>query len=245
MRKIRAFVENIEKGNLAISGSEGHHIINVLRMQPGQELELFDGRGTVAGSTIEKVARSSLSVSVRDIQKVQPSASGRIVIASSVARGHRFDQVVTQCTELGVDGIIPVVFERTVKQPKGKSVLDRYISLAVAASKQCGRDFLPAVTEPLSLEDAVDLVRRQYPSAGIIYGGFSDSSVSINKAVEGLKDIVVFVGPEGGLAESEECFLKDYGSVEVSVNKNILRIETAAAAFAAVLAAIRPNRQGP
>jgi 16S rRNA (uracil1498-N3)-methyltransferase len=147
--------------------------------------------------------------------------------------------VITKCTELGVDHIAAVVFERTVKLAKGPSVLDRYSKLALAATKQCGRVFLPKITGPCDLSGALLGLQKDYPEARLVFGALNQDARRICKLPVSDEDIIAFVGPEGGMTEEEENQLKAAGASEVQLTDTTLRIETAAFAFAAILCASR------
>ncbi|MBN1127072.1 MAG: 16S rRNA (uracil(1498)-N(3))-methyltransferase [Sedimentisphaerales bacterium] len=230
MRTTRCFCEKIETSEVIIRDAEAHHLIHVLRVETGTQVELFDGKGTVAQAIVEKAERKEVLLSVTEIVNHEPRMGARVVLAVSVAKGNRFDQIVTQCTELGVDHIAAVLFERTVKQAAG-SATDRWKKLAVSAAKQSGRIFLPQITGPADLPQTLEQLKAEYPEGKIIYGGFSRETIPIGDVIGRFADTIAFVGPEGGLTESEQKLLQDAGAMEVKLTQTILRIETAALAF--------------
>jgi 16S rRNA (uracil1498-N3)-methyltransferase len=114
----------------------------------------------------------------------------------------------------------------------------RFEAIAVESAKQCGRIFLPLIDKPLSFEKALENLRTDYPKAKIIFGSLQENAGSIINFNLG-SAVVAFIGPEGGLTEAEENLLLKIGAKPVRLTDTILRIETAAIAFAAILAAKR------
>jgi len=235
----RFYCDSIIEGQVQLEPDQAHHLANVLRLEPGQPVVLFDGKGTLAQAVITDIKRKAVTLEVEDILKEDARTTGRIVIAASIAKGRRFDWAITKCTELGVDHIAAVAFERTVKLAKGPSVLDRYHKLALAATKQCGRVFLPKITGPCDLSEILLSLKKDYPEAHLVFGTLNPDAKRICKLPTSDEDIIAFVGPEGGLTEQEESLLKAAGARKVQLTDTTLRIETAAFAFAAILCANR------
>jgi len=132
-----------------------------------------------------------------------------------------------------------VIFERTVKQPANPKTAGRWKNLAVSAAKQCKRLFLPVIDSPATLLDALEMLTAQYPQCRIIAGGLSDDCPPLAKQPFGKTDVAVIVGPEGGFTENEQSLLQGRGVVFVRLTDTVLRIETAAMAFASILTAQR------
>jgi len=213
----------------------------VLRLAAGERVELFDGKGTVAQAVIKDITRKTVMLQVSQIHSESARTIGRVIIATSIPKAQRFDFLVTKCTELGVDHIAAVIFERTVKLAKGTSTNERYNKLAIVAAKQCGRIFLPQITGPTDLQQTLSLLKNDYPHARIIFGAFNPQAESVMELARDDKDIIAFVGPEGGLTHEEKNLLKSSGACQVRLTETTLRIETAALAFAAILCARRTS----
>ncbi len=236
MRTARVFCGAIGQDNAVISDIQLRHLTKVLRLKTGDIVQLFDGKGTVAQAVIEKITKDEALLKVQNRKIFDTAGRRKIVIAPSIAKGQRFEMLVAKCTELGIDGIAPVIFERTVKQQLQHHRLE---SIAVESAKQCGRIFLPAIDRPADFQKALENLRAQYPKAKIVFGSLAAGAESIINLDLGTNDCLAFVGPEGGLAETEENLLKKINAQSVRLTDTILRIETAAIAFAAVLAAKR------
>ncbi len=240
MRAPRFFCSTINQDSLiVISDIQFRHLSRVLRLKIGDSVELFDGRGTVAQAIIEEITKNQAHLKVQTREVFNAPDKQRIVIASSMAKGQRFEMIVAKCTELGIDRIIPVIFERTVKQAESAAATRRFESIAVESAKQCGRIFLPAIDKPSSFEKALENLQAEYPKAKIIFGSLAQNAESIISFDFGSDDCFAFIGPEGGLTQAEEDLLKEINANPVRLTNTVLRIETAAISFASILAAKR------
>ena len=238
---MRFYCENIEPGPITLSTEESRHLA-VLRLKPGDTLELFDGSGTIASARLLELKKNSASVLVESIHPVE-HRSRKIIIASSFAKGERFDWLTAKCVELGVDHICPILFGRTVKLGKDNSA-GRLRNIAISAAKQSGNIILPQIDPPLPLADAFESLSALYPDATTIFGSPAQDSQSVltfAQTIAPLKYVIAFIGPEGGLTDSEEEFLIARAAIPLRITSSILRIETAALALASILCAARDN----
>jgi len=226
-----------------ISGREARHLASVMRLGKGEHVEVFDGAGTVAQAAVEQVEKDRVLLTVQRRMVHKMRDNGRIVLAVSVAKGERFDWLISKCTELGVDRIVPVVFERTVKLAKGARVVERWNRLAIAAAKQCKRIFLPVIDEAQSVADAVNTLKTDFPRGRFLVGSLAKDAGSIIDIELLDSDVIAFVGPEGGFADDEETFLTEAGCAGVRLTDTVLRVETAGFAMAAVLCVLRDTNK--
>ena len=234
---MRFYCESIDTESF-LDSVESSHLCRVLRAKKGMTLELFDGQGTLAEGTVERVDKKRTSVRVQKIVRTSPLKSGRIILAVSFAKGQRFDWLVEKCTELGVDHVAAVQFKRTVKLGKN-TALERYRKISIAAAKQSKRLFLPEMSGPEKFPATLDSLIGQYPQSVLIYGEPEGTALSDLSAVKVGQDCIIVIGPEGGLCENELALLASKNSSGVMINRNILRIETAAVAFCAMVAVTR------
>lgn len=198
-------------------------------------MELFDGAGTLATGEIQAISPRKITLAIQTIQTLPRPNRCQVVIACSLAKGERFDWLISKCTELGVDRICPVRFERTVKMARGKKATERFMKLAIAAAKQCERLFLPRIDPPVSLQQIVATLSGM----SILYGSANPNAKSLLEQVERSENMIFFIGPEGGPTVEEERLLVEHGAREVRLTDTVLRIETAAVAAAAILCAKR------
>ncbi len=238
----RFYCERLEEPDVELAGGEAHHLYNVCRLKVGNKVELFDGAGTLATAVIEKATSKSVLLKIVDLERIERPDKPEVIIAVSYPKGERFDWLTGKCTELGVDRIVPVIFERTVKQPRNPKAAERWRNIAIAAAKQCRRIFLPQIDIPVTLSEALSALKEQYDKAEILVGSPESKSPALITQRFDAKDVIAIIGPEGGITENEKALLESYRAKFVRLTSTVLRIETAALAFAAVLTATRDNR---
>lgn len=162
MRTTRFFCDTINPNTAVLTDSQFRHLTKVLRLNKGDTVELFDGNGTVAEANIEKIEKDRAVLTIKNIKNHPKPDKRRIIIASSIAKGERFEILVAKCTELGVDQIVPVIFERTVKQSLQHKRLE---TIAVESTKQCQRLFLPVIDKPADFKEIINKLKIEYPGA--------------------------------------------------------------------------------
>ena len=231
----RFFHSPIKAGPIELSAAEAHHARHVRRLQVGDTVELFDGTGTLATGCVSNVQSRRIIVDVQHIDVIGPPTGGKLILAVSLAKGDRFDWMISKAVELGVDRLCPVRFSRTVKLAAGPKIVQRYERLALAATKQCRRVFLPQIDAPAALTAVLDRLQNDYPNALALFGAVTPETPSLTTIQPEGRDILAFVGPEGGFSAEEEAILLARGGRPVMLTDTILRTETAALAFAAVL----------
>jgi 16S rRNA (uracil1498-N3)-methyltransferase len=237
----RFYCDSIDQPRTVITGTEARHAVSVMRLAQGRMVELFDGRGALANAVIENITPKKVTCRIENLQTAEKPDQPWIIIAASVPKADRFDLLIAKCTELGVDRIVPVIFERCVKQPKNPKAADRWRNIAISAAKQCKRLFLPVIDKPVPLNEAISKLITDYSDAHILVGSLDDSAKPLIEIKFGPKDMIAFIGPEGGLTDDEARLLTDAGAVSVRITDTVLRVETAAIAFAAILTAARDN----
>ena len=223
-------------GRYRLGPEESRHAVRVCRVQVGDRIEIFDGRGfATAAEVVASVGDSVELVEVGESLHVpQPSCS--IVLATAVPKGERFDWLVEKATELGVDRLVPVVAERSVVVPRG-SKLDRLRRSIVEASKQCRRARLMALEEPVEWPRLV----VSFPDALKFLGDRDGAHAAGWPAIEPGREIVLAVGPEGGLTGAETDLAKTTGWFPIRLGYHTLRVESAGLAGCAALLAHVPE----
>ena len=241
MKRHRFFSRPITQPVTELTGTEAHHASSVLRHKAGDILELFDGVGTLATAEIQTILPHKITLAIQTLQIIPRPNRGQVVIACSLAKGERFDWLISKCTELGVDRICPVRFARTVKLARGAKVTARFVKLAIAAAKQSERLFLPQIDRAGSLIQTLENFAPESSGTSILYGSCNPKAASLLQQVEVSQDMMIIIGPEGGLTPEEEQLLREHGGREVRLTDTVLRIETAAVAAAAILCAQRDS----
>lgn len=222
----------LNPGTIRLEGAEAHHLSRVLRYQAGDEVTLFDGRGTEAHARIESVTEGAVSLEVLSLSSKEKENSVVVTLATAVPKGERFDWLVEKAVELGVDRLVPLITTRSVVNP-GAGKLDRLRRTIVEASKQCGRSRLMELAEPLRWSD---FFVASSANQTIWVADPSGEPAPDVRSING-NAITVAIGPEGGFTPPELEQACQAGARLVSIAPWILRIETAAVAFAALIAA--------
>lgn len=220
--KNRFFVPAITD-TITLTGDELHHA-RVLRLREGEEVEVFDGRGTIA------VARVVDQATLQLLSRVDPRESPLAIdLAMAIINLDKFELVLQKATELGVRSIIPLITERVEIRPeryRGKG--ERWEKIVAEAVKQSGRGVVPRVETPLEFEKALD---RE--GVKILF----DADASPGTCPPSPAAVTLFIGPEGGWADNEIALALARECVIERLGPRRLRAETAAIAACVVVEA--------
>ena len=223
---------------LDVAGEDGHHLARVLRLRVGETVTVADGEGGwrpyrvggVDGAGGGRAATAVVRLEATAAPDREPEPALRLAVAFALTKGEKPELVVQKLTELGVDRILPVVAERSVSRPqadRARAAVERWRRIAREAARQCRRATLPVV-EPIAPLAAL----AGHPGLVVAERGGSRAP-ALGDPPGG--EILVVVGPEGGLAEHEVESLAPWARLDLG--PHVLRAETAAIAAAAVLAA--------
>jgi 16S rRNA (uracil1498-N3)-methyltransferase len=224
-----------------LTGDEGRHAAKVRRMRAGERVTIGDGRGTVLDCRIAKVRPDGLVLDVCDRRSEDPPVP-RLVVVQALPKGDRGELAVEVMTELGVDEIVPWAAERSVTEwrgPRGERALERWRRAAREAAKQSRRAWVPVVTE---LADSPAVATRLSHSAAVVLHEAASDSLS-DCALPADGDLVLVVGPEGGLSDDELDRFVAAGAVLARMGSPVLRTSTAGPAALAALS-VRLGRWG-
>jgi 16S rRNA (uracil1498-N3)-methyltransferase len=217
-----------------IEGDAANHIARVLRLRPGDPLILFDGCGGEHAARIEEFRKGAVLVDVGDRSRAERESPLALTLAQGVSRGERMDWVVQKATELGVTRIVPMLTERSVvRLDAGQAQRKRlhWRAIAISACEQSGRDRVPEVDAPVSMEKFLGELDGRATRV-LLTPAASLRVADLPRAGEG---VVVLIGPEGGLAETEQRAALAAGFVGVRLGPRVLRTETAAVAALTLL----------
>jgi len=231
----RLFVAGAQAGPCVIFGAAAHHLLDVLRMSPGDALEVFDGAGTTFAARIERLDGETVILALGEGQAAPPLR--RVTVVQGLPKGDKLDWVLQKGTELGASAFSIAVCERTVVKVEGKEAhkLARWQRIAEEASRQCGRADVPVVHPALPLEAAVRALR---PGTRVFVLDESERATTLSAAflaTQPTDDVAIVIGPEGGLSRAEVDGLLTLQAVPVTLGRLVLRTETAALAALAVL----------
>jgi 16S rRNA (uracil1498-N3)-methyltransferase len=210
--------------------------VQVLRLQPGAVITLFNGEGGEFEATVTRMGRSDVDVEVGVHNAIEREAPRSIHLLAGITANERMDWLVEKATELGAASITPLLAERSVLKLKGERADKKrahWQGVAVAAAEQCGRNRVPAVHPAVSLSDWLAHPTAQGRRCVL---SLAPGTRSLGAAAAGVSEsLVVLSGPEGGLSPSEEALALSSGFVPVTLGSRVLRAETAPLAVLASL----------
>lgn len=222
-----------------LPADEAHHLVKVLRLEPGAIVGVFDGRGNEWRARVETAGRDGVGISL-----IEPVPSRRpavdITLVQAVLKGEPMDDVVRDCTMVGVAAIQPVLTERTtVKTSVTLTAPDRWRRVALASAKQCGASRLPQIRDVVHFDDW--LASGPFPSPFMLVEpsmavGAVTLRVLASRPIPAHATLIV--GPEGGWTEQERDRTLAAGSTPLSLGPMTLRAGTVPFAAAAALLAI-------
>ncbi|MEV5301845.1 16S rRNA (uracil(1498)-N(3))-methyltransferase [Amycolatopsis methanolica] len=235
-------VEEMPAGpRFVLSGEEARHAATVRRMRAGERLVASDGRGSAAECVIAEVRPGREPVLDLEVSRrwTEAAPALRVVVAQALAKGDRGELAVELATEAGADEILPWRAERSVVRweegPRGAKALARWQNTARAAAKQARRAWVPPVREPVSTAELAAVAARAV-CAVVLEGSASRRLTELSLPAAG--DLLLVVGPEGGITDGEVDALTSAGAVGVRLGPTVLRTSTAAAVAMGALGAM-------
>lgn len=225
---------------LTLDGEEGHHAAVVRRTAVGEEVTLGDGAGTVARCQVDSVGKGSLTASVLEV-RTTAAEMPRLVVVQALPKGERGELAVEMLTEVGADVIVPWAATRSIARWKGERAeksLAKWRSAAREAAKQARRSWFPTVADLATTEDVVALLANA--SVRVVLHEAASGPLS-DVPVPGRGEIVIVVGPEGGITEEELAAFSVVGAEPLRLGSSVLRSSTAGVAAAAALLSRTPR----
>jgi len=228
--------EQLTGDRVTITGDDAHHLIKVMRAEPGDEIICTNGLDREVLAKVTAMDKSSVEAEVLQELAMDREAAVQVWIAQSLPKGDKLELVIQKCTELGAAGILPFVSERTVVQydekKEGKR-LERWRKIAKEAAEQSHRNRIPAIEAPCTWKQLMkmcsdfDLTLLCYEKESGLQLRPLLASAVMDGPTDRLPKVLVLVGPEGGFTVKEAEEALSAGCHSVSLGKRILRAETA------------------
>ncbi len=232
--------KSIHNGHLRIYGDDLKHLRKVLRLGPGDSINVFDGTGKEFEAKLLSVDKTCALAEITASFQTEAEPEINLTLFQGLLKGEKMDLIIQKGVELGVRSIIPVITDRTVVQVdnnKSEKKALRWSKIAREASKQCRRAMVPHILEPISFDEAISESKR-YEAALLLYENESKKCLKetlkcyiINK----IKEIALFVGPEGGFTPHEIEKYTNSGFDVAGLGRRILRAETAAISVISII----------
>lgn len=228
----RYFIQNeaINRKKVVIKGDDYHHIRNVMRMRPQDQVTVCDEDGNVHLAEIEEITATEVRLKMLERLECASELEAKVTVAMGLTRREKQEEVLRRVTELGASGFLTVSMERSVvKAKENSSVLERQKKIAKEAAEQSQRSRIPDVHGNFTFAGFLDFAER-FEIKIFAYeeeAKKNDGTLRrILKTARG-KSAIVLTGPEGGISSKEAELLKSRGFVPVGLGPRILRCETA------------------
>jgi 16S rRNA (uracil1498-N3)-methyltransferase len=239
-------VEQLPGGpDAVLDGPEGRHAAIVRRLGPGEQLVLSDGRGGLARCAVEATERDTVRLSVQR-RWTEPEPRPRVILAQALVKGDRGELAVEQATEAGIDQVVPWRARRCVARwddgERGAKARARWSGAVLQAAKQSRRAWFPEVTEPVSTERLAELAANA--TAALVLHESADRGIA-ELALPTTGDVLIVVGPEGGIDDDELIMLGAAGATAVRLGPTVLRASTAAAVALGAIGALTGRWRQP
>ncbi|MDQ6654169.1 MAG: 16S rRNA (uracil(1498)-N(3))-methyltransferase [Acidobacteriota bacterium] len=235
-----AFTSSLDSVTLA--SDEAHHLHEVLRLRPGDEAYVFDGRGKEFHCRIKESRRDTAHLAVIDeATPARPESPLQLTFGVALLKGEKFDLVVQKLTELGVTRVVPVVTRLADIHLRNESDVAKRVArwqrIALEAAKQSGRALVPEVANPVSFESLIQTAGAESGMYGLMFSERDGQTLSevIKKLPRNLCALTALVGSEGGWTDEEFAIASRAGWTIITLGGRTLRAETAAITVAALL----------
>lgn len=229
----------IRENKIFMQGSDVNHIRNVLRMKPGEDVRVNDGRGKTYLCCISSYEEQTAVLDILKELDSDTELPSRIILFQGLPKGDKMEWIVQKAVELGAYSIVPFAAKRSVvklDEKKAAKKQARWQLIAKGAAEQSGRGIIPEVStvrtfaEALGMAGELDVVLIPYEQEE----GMKETA-RVLENIECGQSVGIFIGPEGGFEEEEVERAKEAGAYAITLGKRILRTETAGLTTLSVL----------
>ena len=239
MRKTRVFIDSVLKTgeSLTLDGDTAHYLGRVLKVRQGNPVTVFNGRGGSYQAEITAIDRRTITLSLLQFDVENNESPLRVTLAQGISRGQHMDYTVQKAVELGVTRIVPLFSEYSnvrLEEERARKRYDHWHKIITSACEQSGRNLVPQLDEAQPLSDWV-----QQDGASLKLIMHPEANDSLAGLLEGITDLTILCGPEGGLSPVEINIALAQGYRKVSMGPRIMRTETAAIAAIAICQAMQ------
>jgi 16S rRNA (uracil1498-N3)-methyltransferase len=232
----RLLVPGLRAGLVTLPGDQAHHARDVLRLGVGDEVELFTAAGLTGAAVIVEATPANVVAEVREIREAAVGGLA-LTIASAVPKAARGDWMIEKLSELGVARFVPLMTARSVVHPEGKNKIERWQRLAAESAKQSHRAGVMRIEALTPLNDLLSSMAGTTAYLSTAAGALPLTAILHPPS----SSLTLLVGPEGGWSEAELALFAERHLTGITLGGTILRVETAAIAAAAVVAALAPR----
>ena len=230
-------IDKLEDSNLIeIAGDEAHHAIKVLRITAGEEILISDGAGNWVRASVENIEKKTFTAKVLE-RGFQPEKSPRFIVVQGLPKSDRVKDAIEILVESGVDLIIPWQADRSISKWRQDS-LHKWKSAAVAATKQSRRFRKPEIIDGLSLSQLLEIESENSVVLVMHESATTKLSEVVTSKFSGMSEIIIVIGPEGGISDSELAVLEGAGAHIVGLGPEVFRSAHAGGAALSAVSAL-------
>lgn len=214
-----------------LSTTESKHVASVLRLQVGDDVELFDGTGTVYHGHISHLSPDKVRVHILSSGREEREVNTALVLYLGMLKGKKMDFLIQKSTELGVFAVQPVFTRYCENRGNHSRQLERWHRIMLEACKQCNRPV------PMKIHPVAEMHKLTFPSDAVkllLWEKEHQQPVTA-EMFTGNGPVCVFTGPEGGFRDDEVDLARNHGFQTITLGKSILRAETAALSITAII----------
>ena len=223
--------EGVGPGALELSGDQARHLAGSRRLRKGDDFLVFAGDGVEYRARIEDASRERVNATVGDITRREPPPARSVEVWCANVRANRMEWAIEKCVEAGVDVFRPITTERSVRgQELSESRQERWRRIAIEATEQCGRLYLPVIAPVVGFREALE----EHDGVLVVANRDGRPWREVAGELPEQGPVVIAVGPEGGFSEDEVASAVEAGAIVASLGPNTLRTETAAVVAAAL-----------
>lgn len=234
-RVARIYLPGAAPGVHRLAGEVAHRLGRVLRLREGDNVIVFAGDGREWAARVVRLERTAVTIEASELARIGTPPQLILDVRCALVRPNRFDWAVEKLTEAGADVIGALVTERTVERTGDGARLARWERIAIEASEQSGRLWVPAIVPPVPFHAVLEA------APGVVVFGHP-AGLPFAEAARRLPEtgrLTILVGPEGGFTEQELAMGEAHGALLASFGPHTLRSETAAVVAAALVRAHR------
>ncbi len=219
------FIQDLteKKKMYIIKNEEYKHLAKALRLKKSEKIIGFDGKGNIAELTIEKITKNSIECYVDNYSKFNKNYS--ISVGIPIIKHKNFNFILKNIQQLGVNKIFPFVSEHSVVKNIEQNKISKWNKILIESSKQSKNFFIPFIEKIYSFNDFLNM--ENFELKIIFYEKSLNFIHKLQNEINNAKNILIIIGPEGGFSENEIFLLKKREFIDLKLNTNILRSETA------------------
>ncbi|MFT9487050.1 MAG: 16S rRNA (uracil(1498)-N(3))-methyltransferase [Tepidibacillus sp.] len=221
--------EQFNEDRVTILGDDAHHLIKVLRSEPGDQIICSNGEGLDVLAEITSI--EAKQVDCRILSKLEGTREPKveIILAQGLPKADKMDLIIQKGTEIGVKSFIPFTSERTIVQlndKKEKKRLERWEKIAKEAAEQAQRSVIPNILPVHSWKELLQIIKNEWSLIAFEQESTKTLYQVLSNNLE-VKRVLLIIGPEGGFSNQEVIEAENQGSISISLGNRILRTETA------------------